>query len=64
MKRLRLNCNRCGAFEEYHREDDDPETVVRCDGCGKRHSNDSVFMVDPNRRHERDEAGNLVDSPY
>ena len=64
MKRLRLNCNRCGAFEGYNRKDDDPDSVVRCDGCGKRHSTASVYMVDPDRRFERDEAGNLVDTPY
>lgn len=62
MMELRLNCTRCGAFTEYGRRDDDPGTVVRCDACGKRHSTDSVFMVDPDRRHERDEAGTLTDA--
>jgi len=61
---LRLNCNRCGSFEEYHRKLYDPDPVVRCGGCGKKHSTDSVFMVDPHADHERDEAGNLTDTPY
>jgi len=61
---LRLNCNRCGSFTRYHRNDGDPNTVVRCDGCGKRHSTDSVFMVDPHRSFRRDEAGNLIERPY
>jgi uncharacterized Zn finger protein len=64
VQELRLNCTRCGSFNTYYRKDDDPETVVRCDDCGKRHSTDSVFMVDPNRRHDRDESGQLVDTPY
>jgi uncharacterized Zn finger protein len=60
---LRLNCNGCGDFNEYHRHDDDPDTVVRCDGCGKRHSTDSVWMVKPEKSYERDETGNLLEDP-
>jgi uncharacterized Zn finger protein len=60
---LRLNCNDCGAFNEYHRIDGDPRTVVRCDVCGKRHSNDSVWMVNIRKDYDRDEAGNLLEEP-
>lgn len=63
IRELRLNCNDCGAFTEYYRKDDDPGTVVRCDGCGKRHSRGSIWMVDPYRDFERDEAGNLLEDP-
>lgn len=62
MMELRLNCTKCGSFEEYHRRDGDPDTVVRCGSCGKRHSPDSVFMVDPDRRYDRDESGTLTDA--
>ena len=61
---LRLNCNRCGSFEEYDRKETDPESVARCVGCGKKHSTDSVYMVDPDRRYDRDESGALIDAPY
>jgi uncharacterized Zn finger protein len=43
---IKLDCTRCEAFRDYHRKDDDPETVVRCDDCGKRHSKHS--LVDTN----------------
>lgn len=62
-KKLRLNCNDCGSFTEYHRNDDDPETVVRCDDCGKRHSTDSVWMVDTSKSYQRDESGALLEKP-
>lgn len=58
---LRLNCHRCGEFQEYFRKDGDPDTVIRCDGCGKKHSDDSIFMVDLNREYERDESGVLLE---
>jgi len=64
MKRLRLNCNRCGSFVEYRRKTGDPSTVVRCESCGKKHSDDSVFMVDANHDYDRDESGALIESPY
>jgi len=57
----RVNCNRCGSFEPIDRRDDDPDTVARCGSCGKKHSTDSVFVVDPDRRYDRDEAGTLID---
>lgn len=63
MHGLRVNCNDCGAFEDYHRNDGDPKTVVRCSGCGKRHSTDSVWMVDPDKKYERDERGVLLEDP-
>jgi uncharacterized Zn finger protein len=60
---LRLNCTNCGEFREYEVEQttSDGGQIVRCDFCGKRHSDDSVFMVDPYRRYERDEAGELLE---
>jgi len=58
---FRLNCTRCAAFVEYHHVHYDPDPVVRCDGCGKKHSKNSAFMVDPDRRYDRDEAGTLID---
>lgn len=61
MMEQRLNCTRCGSFADYHRNQGDPDTVVRCDGCGKRHSTDSIYMVDPYRSYDRDEAGTLTD---
>ena len=61
--RLRLNCNRCGDFVEYHRKSDDPKTVVRCDGCEKKHSTDSVWMVDVFNDYRRDETGSLLEAP-
>lgn len=62
-RELLLNCNDCGTFTDYSRNDEDPKTVVLCDECGKRHSTDSVFMVDPDRSYERDEAGVLLQDP-
>lgn len=60
---LRLNCNECGDFVEYHRNDGDPNTVTRCDECGKRHSVNSVWMVDTVKDYERDETGSLLEDP-
>lgn len=48
---IKLRCTEChggndeapgGALTEWHRKDDDPGSVVRCDDCGKRHSTDSL----------------------
>lgn len=61
MQELRLDCKRCGEFRTYGRESDDPDTVVRCDECGKRHSTASIYSVDPDRQYRRDEAGTLTD---
>ena len=60
---LLLNCTDCGAFQEYENEQQtaDGGHIVRCAECGKRHSDDSVFMADPDRQYERDEAGNLLE---
>ena len=55
---MRLNCTRCGSFTGY---EDESDTVVACAECGKRHSRESVHMVDTDRRYKRDEAGNLID---
>lgn len=56
----RLNCERCGSFEEYERESGE---VVRCDGCGKRHNDASVLFVQPDKDYRRDEAGKLLEEP-
>ena len=60
---LRLNCTRCGTFREYdtEKQTSDGGSIVRCTKCGKRHSDDSVFMVDTWKQYERDEAGNLLE---
>lgn len=60
---LRLNCVRCGAFREYEvvKSTSDGGHIVDCSFCGKRHSDDSVFMVDSWKQYERDEAGNLLE---
>lgn len=57
----RLDCSDCRQFETYERES---ETVVRCGRCGKRHSNDSLYLVEPGARYTRvDETGELADPP-
>jgi uncharacterized Zn finger protein len=62
-RKLLLNCNRCGDFVEYEAKKDDPKTVVRCGECGKRHSIDSIWMVDTAKEYERDEGGVLLEKP-
>lgn len=57
---LRLNCNDCHDFTEYYRDKDDSATVVRCAECGKRHSDKSIYMVDPTREYERSDDGTLL----
>lgn len=65
MKELRLNCERCGDFVEYSVVNADAKrTVIDCDECGKRHSEDSTFMVDPGKQYPRDETGTLIEKPY
>lgn len=39
---IKLQCSACSDCTEWHRTDDDPGSVVRCDDCGKRHSTDSL----------------------
>lgn len=58
---LLLNCTRCGEFTRWLKEGDGP--VVRCSECGKRHSRDSLYLADPGKRYQRDEAGNLLEEP-
>lgn len=60
---LQLNCTACNAFEDYVHDDSDPDGVVRCDECGKKHGSESVMMVDRCKTYERDEAGNLLEAP-
>jgi uncharacterized Zn ribbon protein len=57
---LLLNCTACRAFREYEREQ---ENVVRCYVCGKRHSDNSLQVADPDTTYARDEAGNLLEVP-
>lgn len=61
MKDLYLDCVDCGEFTEAYTKKDDPDSVVRCNECGKKHSDNSLYFVDPNANHERDEAGNLIE---
>lgn len=57
---LLLNCSACHAFKQWDREQ---ENVVRCYACGKRHSNDSLRLADPDSTYARDEAGTLLEVP-
>lgn len=61
---LYLNCTRCGEWCPYDERVDDPAGVVRCAKCGKKHSDDSVWFVDPDDPVERDGSGRLVEAPY
>lgn len=60
---LRLNCTNCGTFRPYdvEQQTSDGGSIVRCSTCGKRHSDDSVHMVDLTRQYERDEDGTLLE---
>jgi len=60
-KALRLNCRRCAAFTHAIHRKDDPKHIVRCDGCGKKHSTDSIHFVDTNKTFDRDESGALIE---
>lgn len=59
---MRLDCVNCGRFTPFEvvKETSDGGQIVDCESCGKRHSDDSVYMVDLSRKYERDEAGNLL----
>lgn len=39
---IKLRCTACQAFREFERVS---KNVVRCAGCGKRHSTDSLHAV-------------------
>lgn len=54
--KIRLRCTRCpggddeapgGALTIPYRRDGDPESIVRCRDCGKKHSRDSLEVLDP-----------------
>lgn len=57
-----LDCTKCGDFTEATGRFDDSKNVVRCAECGKRHSTDSMHMVDPEKYYHRDESGKLLSS--
>lgn len=57
---VRLDCTRCHAFRVYRTES---HSVVRCDECGKRHSKNSLHVVDPGASYDRDESGTLLEEP-
>jgi len=59
---LRLDCERCAAFTEYERDDENRE-MVYCDGCGKKHSSGSLYRIDPHADYPRDESGELLEKP-
>jgi len=67
-KMLKLNCTSCGEFKDYYPDRDRDgnlrSDVVCCADCGKKHSDESVFMVDPRKSYERDEAGVLLEEVY
>lgn len=58
-KELRLNCTRCGEFT--HAEKGSTDNVVRCAECDKRHSTESLYMVDTSKQYNRDESGQLLE---
>lgn len=60
---LRVNCERCGQFQEYEAEKEaaDGSLIVRCAACGKRHSDASLYTVDLHRTYRRDESGELLE---
>jgi len=41
---IRLKCTECRAYRDFER---DGESVVRCADCGKRHSTDSLYAIEP-----------------
>lgn len=45
--RMRLDCTRCERMTKPARKRDEPSTIVRCYACGKKHSHDSVTILDP-----------------
>jgi ribosomal protein S27E len=42
---IRVECVDCETPQDYYRKDDDPQTVVRCKQCDKKHSQDSLTDV-------------------
>jgi hypothetical protein len=42
---MKLRCTKCVPLRDPYRREDDPNTVVRCAECGKRHSTDSLEWV-------------------
>jgi ribosomal protein L44E len=42
---LRLSCTDCPGLTPPAREHTDPDSVVRCHDCGKKHSRDSLRVV-------------------
>lgn len=57
---LLLDCSACRAFREWVRVQ---ENVVDCATCGKRHSDDSLMVADPEVQYARDEQGDLLEVP-
>lgn len=60
---FRLNCSNCGRWTIPNHKPGDPSHILRCDDCGKKHSEDSVFFIDLDRTWQRDESGALVEDP-
>lgn len=58
----RLNCTRCHEFTDWEEESEDND-VIRCGECGKRHSKENLHPVDPDKQYDRDEDGNLLETP-
>lgn len=68
----RLNCTRCNEFTEWEAEstievsegfESRSVKAVKCKECRKRHSTDSLFVIDPRKEYRRDESGQLLDTP-
>jgi len=58
---LQINCNDCGKFTDPLKKKDEPDTVFRCNGCGKKHSDGSIYMIDKDRDYARSESGVLLE---
>lgn len=65
---LRLMCTRCGTSHDEgsggrltkpYRFEDDPDTVVRCWSCGKKHSENNLKVVESEKFVEEYNNGKM-----
>lgn len=59
---LRLDCETCREFTEYHRDPESRERVA-CDGCGSEYMSGRLYRIDPHADYPRDEDGELLEEP-
>jgi hypothetical protein len=55
-----LNCVDCREFTEWEVRG---ENAVNCKECGKKHHDDSLHPIYPDREYERDDRGRLIGTP-